>query len=55
MCASLIRCPSDGSKSKLLSSTERTVKEVGRSGRVVSLFELATRRFREVKEARDGR
>ena len=55
MCASLVRCASDGSKSRLFSSTERTVKEEGRSGRVVSLLELATRSLREGREARDGR
>ena len=52
MCASLVRCAKEGSKSKSFASTERTVNAVGKSGRVVSLLELATRSLRE---ARDGR
>ena len=55
MCASLGRWEREGSKSRLLFSTERAVKEVGRSGRVVSLLELAKSILREGREARDGR
>ena len=55
MCASLVRCAKEGSKSKSFASTERTVNAVGKSGRVVSLLELATRSLREGREARDGR
>ena len=55
MCASLGRWEREGSKSRLFFSTERTVKEMGRSGRVVNLLELAKSSLREGREARDGR
>ena len=54
-CASLGRFENDGSNNKLFFCTERMVKEIGRSGSVVNLLELATRSLREGREARDGR
>ena len=54
-CASLGRFENDGSNNKLFFCTERMVKEIGRSGSVVNLLELATRRAREGRLTRDGR